>query len=188
MPLIAADPHRVGYAEPIRDTLTKSLDDITRELHDLGGCDETNNAGYRLYRQILRLVPWPFSVWVINMPHWVPSLWVKHRGCACWVNAPSKAGADMVFTSWPWPITFSFGVVKKRPVAVGDEVKAQLTMPIMMVFDRRVMGGGPAGRVMADFKRCLESGLADEPSEPPDEAHDQPDLAITRTAHCRAES
>lgn len=151
-----------AYASVVNNTFGKSLEKITQELQDLAVCDETNNKSYRLFMRILKYVPYPFSLLLINAPYWIPSLWPKYRGCACWVNAPSKAGADLVMTTWPWPITFSFGLVKKRPVVVGNELKVRLTMPVVMVFDRRIMGGGPAGRIFAQFKEILESELSAE--------------------------
>ena len=145
-----------AFAAPIQDTPHKSLAQITDELQALARCDEATDTRYRTWMRILRYVPRPLSLWLINLPYWFASLWVAHRGCACWVNAPSRAGADLVMTTWPWPISFSFGVVRKRPVVVGDAVEARLTMPLVMVFDRRIMGGGPAGRIFAQFKAILE--------------------------------
>lgn len=146
-----------AFATPIKNTLGKSLDEITSELRDLAACDETTNKSYGLFLRILNKVPRPLSLWLINSPFWFPALWAKHKGCACWVNAPSKSGADLVMTTWPWPITFSFGVVKNRPMVVGDQLQVRLTMPVVMVFDRRIMGGGPAGRIFAQFKEILEA-------------------------------
>ena len=62
----------------------------------------------------------------------------------------------MVFATWPWPITFSFGVVKSRPVVVDNKVVARPIMPLVLVFDRRIMGGGPAGRLLARMVEILE--------------------------------
>jgi len=149
-----------AYAQPIRDTLGKSTKQITADLKALVHCTEANNEGFRRFMRILKYLPHPLAVWALSLPHWIPSLWAEHHGSACWVNAPSKAGADLVMTTWPWPITFSFGVVRKRPAVVGDRVEARLTMPLVMVFDRRIMGGGPAGRIFAQFKYILEN--ADE--------------------------
>lgn len=104
---------------------------------------------------VLKYVPRPLSNLLINLPYYFPSLWVQYRGCAAWVNAPSKAGADLVLTTWPWPITFSFGVVKKRPFVVNDSVEAIATIPLLLVFDRRIMGGGPASRIFAEFQSLL---------------------------------
>jgi pyruvate/2-oxoglutarate dehydrogenase complex dihydrolipoamide acyltransferase (E2) component len=146
-----------AFAAPIQNALGKSLTEITRELQDLARCDEGNNERYRLFMRILKRVPRPLNLWLINAAYFSPDLWIEHRGCACWVNAPSRAGADLVMTTWPWPITFSFGVVKERALVIEGSVQARLTMPIVMVFDRRIMGGGPAGRVFAHFKQTLET-------------------------------
>lgn len=146
-----------AFAAPVCDTVHKSLDQITRELRALAECDEHSNPGYRTWMRILRYVPRPLSLWLINLPYAFPSLWVRYRGCAAWVNAPSRSGADLVMTTWPWPISFSFGIVKKRPVVIDDQVQARATMPLVMVFDRRIMGGGPAGRIFAQFKAILEN-------------------------------
>lgn len=40
-----------------------------------------------------------------------------------------------------------------------SKLEVRLTMPIVMVFDRRIMGGGPAARIFAQFKTILESGF-----------------------------
>jgi pyruvate/2-oxoglutarate dehydrogenase complex dihydrolipoamide acyltransferase (E2) component len=151
-----------AFAVPIRSCAMRSLGDLTRELRDLARCTESTEPRYRLFRWILRYVPWPLSVWLIHAPHWIPSLWARHRGCAAWVNAPSKAGADLVTTTWPWPITFSFGIVKERPLVIGGQLAVRRTMPVVMVFDRRIMGGGPASRVFARFQEILARGLVDD--------------------------
>lgn len=148
-----------AFATPIKNTLDKSAEQISNELQELANCDENSNASYRSFMNILKYVPRPLSLWLINAPYWFPKMWTKYRGCACWVNAPSKAGADVVFTTWPWPITFSFGIVKKRPIVIDDKIEIRPTMNIVMVFDRRIMGGGPASRIFAQFKEILESGL-----------------------------
>ncbi|MBL7689603.1 MAG: 2-oxo acid dehydrogenase subunit E2 [Bdellovibrionaceae bacterium] len=145
-----------AYAPTIRNVDKKTLAEITTELKYYAQCTEENDRHFALYMRILRYVPWPFAAAILNLPSWIPSLWARHRGGGCWVNAPSKSGADLVFTIWPWPVTFSFGVVKTRPFAVGDDVVAEPTIPLLMVFDRRLMGGGHAGRIFADFRRLIE--------------------------------
>jgi len=147
-----------AHAEPIERAHEKTLEQITSELRDLAQCDESNNPRFRMFMKILKFVPYPVNLWMINSVYWDPSLWVQHRGCAAWVNAPSKSGASLVFATWPWPITFSFGVVKMRPFVVDDKVEARPVMPLVMVFDRRIMGGGPAGRIFSDFMDILKSG------------------------------
>lgn len=146
-----------AFAVPIRYALNKPLAEITRELQDLALCDEQTNDSYRMFMRFLKYMPRPLSAWLISGRCTGASAWQRYRGCACWVNAPSKSGADLVMTTWPWPITFSFGVVRKRPFVAGDSLEVRSTMPLVMVFDRRIMGGGPAGRIFADFKKILES-------------------------------
>lgn len=146
----------MAFAPLIKKTFEKSLAEITQELQFIAKCDETNHKGYAEFQRILKYVPRPLSTLLINLPSLLPFLWPKYRGCAAWVNSPSKAGADFVSTTWPWPITFSFGVVKKRPFVIEDKVEARLTIPLVLVFDRRVMGGGPASRLFADFQKLLK--------------------------------
>ncbi len=145
-----------AYAPTIRDVNKKSLNQLTEELKFYAQSDEKSDKHLALFLRILKYIPWPFANIILSLPDKFPHLWERHRGCACWVNAPSKSGADLVFTYWPWPITFSFGVVKKRPMVIDDQVVAETSIPLLMVFDRRLMGGGPAGRIFAEFKRIIE--------------------------------
>lgn len=148
-----------ALAETVHSTLEKSLVAISEELKNFASDTVETNKRWRTFSRILKHVPRPLSTILINLPYHFPSLWVRHRGCACWVNAPSRAGADLVFTSWPWPITFSFGNVKMRPTVSGNEVVARLTMPLVMVFDRRIMGGGPASRLFAQAVNVLQDPM-----------------------------
>ena len=72
------------------------------------------------------------------------------------VNSPSKAGADWLQTVWPWPMTFSFGVVKKRPLVVANKVEAQETMPLILDFDRRIMGGDQQEEFLLRLQKFLK--------------------------------
>ena len=165
-----------AFAAPIRDAVGKSPMQITAELRHLARCDESDDERYRTWMDVLRHVPRPLSLWLINSPNWSAPLWVKYRGCAAWVNAPSRAGVDLVMTTWPWPLTFSFGVIRKRPFVVDDALQARATVPLVMVFDRRIMGGGPAGRLFVDFKRFIED--AERHLASPAEA--RPEAAVAR--------
>ncbi|MCK6598508.1 MAG: 2-oxo acid dehydrogenase subunit E2 [Bdellovibrionaceae bacterium] len=147
-----------AYAALITKPLEKSIDEITIELKKLVDSNEQNDPKYRLFMSILKYVPTPLSNLIINITYLHPYFWLKYRGCAAWVNSPSKAGADLVMTTWPWPLTFSFGKVEKRPLVIEDSVKAALTIPLLLSFDRRIMGGGPASRLFAKFTEIIETG------------------------------
>lgn len=145
-----------AYAPTIRNVDKKNVTQLTEELKFYAQSDVKTDKHLALFIRILKYIPWPFANFILNFPYLFPHLWERHRGCACWVNSPSKSGADLVFTYWPWPITISFGVVKKRPMVVNNQVVAEVSIPLLMVFDRRLMGGGPAGRIFAEFKRIIE--------------------------------
>ncbi len=147
----------LAFAPTVKNAESKKISEIAAELQQLAKCDESNNATFATYMKILKRIPRPFAVWIINLPYLFPSLWPRYRGCAAWVNAPSKAGADLVMTTWPWPLTFSFGIVKQRPFIIHNQVQPCLTIPVVMVFDRRVMGGGPAGRLFSEFQKMIET-------------------------------
>ncbi len=90
-------------------------------------------------------------------------MWVEHRGGAAVVSSPGKYGVDAIAGTWPWPIGFSFGYVKDRPVAANGKTLVRPTMIVTMSFDRRLMGGAPAARFFATVCRLLEN--ADELAE-----------------------
>lgn len=63
----------------------------------------------------------------------------------------------MLVGNWPWPIGFSFGLVKDRPIVVNGLVVARPTMMLIMSFDRRLMAGAPAAR----FFNAVATSLQD---------------------------
>lgn len=145
----------LAYAPTIKDAAEKSLESITSEVKFLKTCTPEQSPEYAQYLMILNKIPRPISNFLINLPYLIPSMWAKYRGCAAWVNAPTQAGVDIVTTSWPWPLTFSFGVIKQRPFAFQGKVDVRWTIPVAMSFDRRIMGGGPASRLFAEFQDIL---------------------------------
>lgn len=146
-----------AMASVIKNAGQQSLADITLELRRLRDCTPENDAVLRQFNTILRRVPWPLGKLILRLPTYAPSLWVQHRGCAAWVNAPAHAGVDLTVTSWVWPITFSCGVVKERPWINQGELTVRHTIPLIMAFDRRIMGGGPASRTLRTFKDLIEN-------------------------------
>jgi pyruvate/2-oxoglutarate dehydrogenase complex dihydrolipoamide acyltransferase (E2) component len=63
----------------------------------------------------------------------------------------------MLVGNWPWPMGFSFGLVKERPVAIDGSVVARPTMMLSMSFDRRLMAGAPAARFFSAVGECLKN-------------------------------
>ena len=84
-----------AYAPTIQSVEKKSLLEITESLKFYANCDEKTDKNYALFMNILKYAPWPLSKWILNLPCWSANLWLKHRGAACWVNSPSRSGADL---------------------------------------------------------------------------------------------
>ena len=85
------------------------------------------------------------------------------------ISSPAKYGVDMMVANWPWPIGYSFGLVKDRPIAVDGAVRAGPTMALTMSFDRRLMGGAPAARffrTVCDHVEHAELEMALHPGAP----------------------
>jgi pyruvate/2-oxoglutarate dehydrogenase complex dihydrolipoamide acyltransferase (E2) component len=73
------------------------------------------------------------------------------------VNSPAKYGIDQIVVDQIWPLTVSFGWVKERPYVVDGEVTARKTMPLFIIFDRRIMAGAPSARFFNRLAEILEN-------------------------------
>ncbi len=153
-----SDPAKDQYAATqslvIRNTIQEPLDKITRYLREVA--NDPDHESWKPFRKLTRSLPSWLSSRLLKLSMKFPGLWAKYQGCACWVNSPARDGADLVMTTWPFPLSFSFGLVRERPIAINGKVEVRHTIPLLMAFDRRVMGGGPASRVFADFIDILQ--------------------------------
>lgn len=145
------------YAGTIRNTDQLGLIAITRELRALATATEESSDRWRALKRIVERLPSGLARRVLSVPKWSPSLWVKHRGGAVMISSPAKYGVDIMVGAWPWPLGFSFGLVKQRPVAIGMDVVVRPTMMLTMSFDRRLMGGAPAARFFKAVCAKLEN-------------------------------
>lgn len=141
------------YAGVIRNTDSKPLAEIHSELRGLSSGEEKDDPRLRLFMRLVRWAPGWLCRWIVGLPRFGPRLWHEHRGGAFALTTVGKYGVDAICAKWPWPLTFTFGEVKKRPVVVGDEVVACVSFYLSMGFDRRLCNGAPAARF---FKRIVE--------------------------------
>lgn len=157
-----SDPQKEQYAATqnliIRDTLNKSLCEITSYLREVAG--NPNHYSWKPFKKLTDSLPAWLGGRILKLSLKFPGSWIKHQGCACWVNSPARDGADLVMTTWPFPVSFSFGLVRERPIVVAGRVEVRRTIPLIMVFDRRIMGGGPASRVFAHFIDTLQHAVS----------------------------
>lgn len=148
------------FAGTIRDTDKKDLGDITAELRGLANATPESCPRWRQFKSIVERLPAFLALPILRIPKLSAKLWIQHRGGAVMISSPAKYGADAVIGAWPWPLGFSFGFVKERPIVVDGEVVARPTMPVTFSFDRRLMAGAPSARF---FERvCVLIATAEE--------------------------
>lgn len=183
---------QAAYAGTIRNTDRLDLLALTRELQALAQSTPETSPRWRAFKWIVENLPSPLALFVVSIPRFFPKLWIEHRGGSVMISSPAKYGVDMMVAAWPWPIGFSFGLVKDRPLAVDGSVVVRPTMVVTMSFDRRIMGGAPAARFfrsvcdkLADAERVL---LADLPALAPDRAGATAAATLRATTSPSAES
>ena len=144
------------FADVLRDTGSLSLSEIQAWLKNLAECDTSNNKQWRSYHWIVTNLPGWLASWVLSLPLLSPKAWSLYRGGAVLVNSPARHGVDFIAGSWPWPITVSFGLVKKRPFVRGEQVVPCETFTLMLSFDRRVIAGAQAARFFKFLSDTIE--------------------------------
>jgi len=150
------------YAATIRNTDQLDLLAITQKLQMIAQSNEEASKRWKTVQWIVKRLPTPLARAVLRIPLLFPSLWVEHRGGAAMISSPAKYGVDTMVGTWPWPLGFSFGLVKERPIVVDGNIVVRPTMILTMSFDRRLMGGAPAARFFRSiccYLECAESML-----------------------------
>lgn len=150
---------QVVHVDCIRGADRKSPVELTQVLKRFSEADLNSSENFRLFRRIVEKIPFRrLAAMILSAPRLLPSLWIRHRGGAVLLSSPAKYGVDIVAAAWPWPIGFSFGLVKERPAAVDGQVVVRKTMFVTLSFDRRMIGGAQAARFFRTVCQALESG------------------------------
>jgi pyruvate/2-oxoglutarate dehydrogenase complex dihydrolipoamide acyltransferase (E2) component len=156
------------FAATIRNTDALDLVTLTKELQAISDGTGAAAERWQLLKRIIASLPVPLARIVLRVPLFFPSLWIKHRGGAVMISSPAKYGVDQVVAAWPWPLGFSFGLVKQRPVVVDGRVEPRPTVALVMSFDRRLMGGAPAARffrTVCDYIERADRDMAEGGSD-----------------------
>lgn len=145
------------YAGTISNIDQLSISEISAELKKISSTEGVHGDRWNLFRRLVTRTPPPLARFILRFPRLWPSLWMEHRGGAIMISSPAKYGVDMLVGNWPWPIGFSFGLVKERPIAIAGKVEVRPTMMLTMSFDRRLMAGAPAARFFNAVKVELDT-------------------------------
>ena len=159
------------YAQILRHTDEKPIWELSEELRKASEIDEPDDARLELFMKIVRNLPGPLARWILSGPRWFPSLWQKHRGGSFALTTVGKYGVDSVFVKWPWPLSFTFGEVKERPMVVDGVVKPRLSFYLSLAWNRELTNGAPAARFFNDIVQYLAQGTVS----------DEERIAISRT-------
>ena len=140
------------YVGIIRNADALSLEEVASALKGLA---EDKHEGF--FKETLTLVKKPG--WLRRLALWTSRNWASlvraHRGTV-FLSSVGKYGVNG-FAMTNHNISFSFGRVAERPVAVRGQVTTRSTMTLTMVIDHRTINGGPAARLMSKVKENLES-------------------------------
>lgn len=147
----------VVYAHIIRDVENKDCLELHQDLARVADPELSKTMPRWVnFLKIMQGLPTFLARHLIGAPRYSAKLWQEHRGGACFVNSPAKYGVDFLVADMIWPLTFSFGWIKERPWAVGKKVEVRRTMPLIMIFDRRIMQGALAAKAFNRFAEILE--------------------------------
>ena len=152
---------RSAGPETIYDADRLSIDEIHERPVTIAKKEATEEERWAVFEKWVRRLPRFVTRFIISyLPRMFPGIWLAWRGGATLITSPAKYGVDMISGFWHWPITFSFGYVKPRPMAVDGRVEIHTSTILGMVWDRRVMVGAPFARF---FNRV--AGLLENPQE-----------------------
>jgi pyruvate/2-oxoglutarate dehydrogenase complex dihydrolipoamide acyltransferase (E2) component len=147
----------------IRNVDRQSLNGITNVLCDRSTTSPESDETWQKFKWMLRCTPGWLNRLFIGIPGLWPSLWVKHHGGSFLITSPAKYGVETILVKISWPLAFSFGLVKRRPVAVGDRVEVRPTSTLSLAWDRRLTTGAVMARFFNEIVQRLEGAdLEDE--------------------------
>ena len=142
--------------EILRNAETLSLAEVMGRLRAAAVDDPAVNARWRLFSSLVTRLPYLLSTLALRLPVLSPTLWVKHRGGAIFVNAPGDYGVDILTGEWSWPLAVAFGTAALRPVVRTGAVVVRPTFRLTLMWDRRVMTGAAAAAFFRQLMDALE--------------------------------
>jgi len=154
------------YAQILRNTDRKTVGHISDELRKASEADEADDSRLELFMKLIRKLPGPVARWILSSPRLSPQQWLKHRGGSFALTTVGKYGVDSVFVKWPWPLSFTFGEVKERPMSIEGRVESRLSFYLSLAWNREHSNGAPMARFFRDIVACLQKADFRDEEEP----------------------
>lgn len=151
---LKADGKQV-YVAVMRDVGDKNLKEIHNDLYNKAHQSPEEDTDFQEFLSIIKRFPTFLAYAILSIPKLHKNLWQKFRGGSVLISSPCKYGVDTLVGHWNWPLGVSFGLIKKRPIVIDDQIEARFTMNLTFSFDRSLMLGAPA----AQFLNCIANHL-----------------------------
>lgn len=156
----------MAFPTIVRDSDRRSSLEIAEALRKASSVDQENDPTWKKFRFLLRRLPARVNRMLISFPSLHPKAWLRHHGGSFLITSPAKYGVDRIFVKVTWPLAFSFGEVKDRPVAVDGRVEARATTDLTLSWQRRLTTGAVAAQFFSTICRRLRDLDLDEPLLP----------------------
>jgi pyruvate/2-oxoglutarate dehydrogenase complex dihydrolipoamide acyltransferase (E2) component len=152
----------IAYATIVRNADKHGVEALTEILHRLSAAPADDPQLNRLRR-----FPPAITGALARGTGLHPKLWARFRGGSCALTSPAKYGIESVIVKSCWPVQFSFGNVKERPMVVDGSCVPRSSAMLSMSWHRELTTGAVAARFFEDIVRRLQSGIADPVEETP---------------------
>jgi pyruvate/2-oxoglutarate dehydrogenase complex dihydrolipoamide acyltransferase (E2) component len=152
------------YAQVLRDTDQTPVWELTEELQRANGLEEDDDPRLKLFMRLVKRLPGVVARAIVSAPRLSPKLWREQRGGSFALTTVGKYGVDQIFAKWPWPLSFTFGEVKERPMSVNGVVESRRSFYLTLAWNRELSNGAPVARFFHDVVTALSEATlsADE--------------------------
>ena len=106
----------ISYATIIRNADQIGLEGIANALSEVASSPSEGEQFKRLTR-----FPATLAALLARATGLHPKLWVRFRGGSCGITSPAKYGIETVLAKSCWPVQFTYGKVKARPMVVDGQ-------------------------------------------------------------------
>jgi pyruvate/2-oxoglutarate dehydrogenase complex dihydrolipoamide acyltransferase (E2) component len=161
------------FVGTIKQADQKTLNQITEEMRTLSAATTENDKRLRDFIAFIHVVPGFIRRTILRLKNWFPLLWWKYRGSTITLTSVGKYGVDNVLATSGWTITFAFGSVKERPIAIHGQIRSCPTTMLSLKFDRRIVSGASAAKLLNRVKDILETADFAENAEDVPQTNDR---------------